>query len=51
MSSARRGDQRPSRVNYHKTGRRAKNKARRITRCNGVAYLNQWRRDGHAEKT
>jgi len=51
MSSARRGDKRPSRVAYHKDGRRAANKARRIARCNGEQYLAWWRKQGYAERT
>lgn len=51
MSSAKRGDQRPCRIAYHKEGRRAVNKARRILRCNGKNYLAQWRKAGYAEMT
>lgn len=50
MSSAKRGDKRPCRSAYHSEGRRAVNKARRITRCNGEGYLNWWRSKGYAER-
>jgi hypothetical protein len=51
MSSARRGDKRPSRENYHKNGRRAINKRRRIERCNGSAFLKQWEHAGYGLRT
>jgi hypothetical protein len=45
MSSVRRGDKtRPSRVAYHKEGRRSINKVFRIKRYNGMDYLLSWGR-------
>ncbi len=43
MSSVKRGDKtRPSRVAYHKDGRRNVNKVFRIKRCNGMDFLRSW---------